>query len=72
MKTYCVKCRKDTEKIDPKMVRTKNNRLVMESKCSACGIKKSRFVKEQEAKGLLSNLGIRTPLSKIPLLNVLF
>ena len=72
MKTYCVKCRKDTENIDSKMVRTKNNRLVMQSKCSACGIKKSRFVKEQEAKGLLSNLGIKTPLSKIPLLNVLF
>ena len=50
MKTYCVKCRRDTENIDPKMVRTKNNRLVMPSKCSVCGIKKSRFVKEQEAK----------------------
>ena len=72
MKTYCVKSRKDTENIDPKMVRTKHNRLVMPSKCSVCGIKKSRFVKEQEAKGLLSNLGIKTPLSKIPLLNVLF
>ena len=44
----------------------------MQSKCSACGIKKSIFVKEQEAKGLLSNVGIRTPLSKLPLLNVLF
>ena len=44
----------------------------MQSKCSVCGIKKSRFIKEQEAKGLLSNLGIKTPLSKIPLLNVLF
>ena len=72
MKTYCVKCRKDTENIDPKMFRTKNNRLIMQSKCSACGIKKSRFVKEQEAKSLLSNLGIRTPLSKILFLNVLF
>ena len=72
MKTYCVKCRKGTEKIDQKMVRTKNNRLIMQSKCSVCGIKKSKFVKEQEAKGLLSNLGIKTPLSKIPLLNVLF
>ena len=67
-----MKCKKDTENIDPKMVRTKNNRLVMQSKYSVCGIKKSRFVKEQEAKGLLSNLGIKTPLSKIPLLNVLF
>ena len=72
MKTYCVNCRKDTENIDPKMVKTKNNRLIMQSKCPVCGIKKTRFVKEQEAKGLLSNLGIKTPLSKIPLLNVLF
>ena len=52
------------------MVRTKNSRLIMQSKCHACGIKKSR--KEHEAKVLLSNLGIKTPLSKIPLLNVLF
>ena len=72
MLIYCVKCRKDTENIHPKMVRAKNNRLIMESKCFVCGIKKSRFVKEHEAKGLLSNLGIKTPLSKIPLLNVLF
>ena len=71
MKTYCVKCKRDTENIDPKMVRTKNNRLIMQSKCSVCGIKKSSFVKEQEA-GLLKNLGIKTQLSKIPLLNVLF
>ena len=72
MLIYCVKCRKDTENIHPKMVGAKNNRLIMESKCSVCGIKKSRFVKEHGAKGLLSNLGIKTPLSKIPLLNVLF
>ena len=72
MKTYCLKCKKDTENIDPKIVRTKNNRLLMQSKCSDCKNKKSRFVKEQEAEGLLSNLGINTPFSKIPLLNVLF
>ena len=54
------------------MVRTKNNTLIIQSKCPVCGIKKSRFVKEQELKSLLSNLGIKTPLSKIPLLNVLF
>ena len=72
MKTYCVKCKNDTENIDPKMVRTKNNTLIMQSKCSVWGIKKSRFVKEQEAKGLLNNLGFKTPLSKIPLLYVLF
>ena len=45
MKTYCVKCKKDTENIDPKIVRTKNNRLVTQSKCFICGIKKSRFIK---------------------------
>ena len=72
MKTYCPKCKKDNENIDPKIVRIKNNRLVMQSKCSVFGIKKSRFMKEQQAKGLLSNLGIKTTLSKIPLLNVLF
>ena len=54
------------------MVRTKNNRLIMQSECSVCGIKKSRFAKEQEAKRLLSNLKIKTLLSKIPLLNILF
>ena len=72
MKACCVKCRKDAENIDPIMVRTKNNRLIMQSKRFVCRNKKSRFVKEQEAKGLLSNLGIRPPLSKIRLLNVLF
>ena len=63
MNTYCVKGRKDTENIDPRMVRTKNNRLFMQSKCLVWGIKKSRFVKEQEAKGLLINLGIKAVVS---------
>ena len=72
MRTNCVKCRKYIENVNPKMVRAKNNRSIMQSKFHAWRIKKSRFVKEQEAKGLLSNLGIKTPLSKIPLLNVLF
>ena len=67
-----MKCRKNTESLNSKVFKTKNNRLNMQSKCSDFGIKKSRFVKEQEAKGLLSNLRIKTPLSKIPLLNVLF
>ena len=71
MKTYSVKCRKGNENIDPKMVRIKNNRLIMESKCPVCGIKKLRFLKEEEAKVLLSNLGIKTS-QKIPLLNLLF
>ena len=55
-----------------KWLEQKNNRLIMQSKFPFCGISKSRFVKEQETKGLLSNLGIKTPLSKIPLLKVLF
>ena len=71
MNTYCLKCKKDTENIDPKMFRKKINGLIMQSTCPVCGIKKSKFVKEQEAKSLLSNLGIRTSLSKISLLNVL-
>ena len=58
MNTYCMKCRKDTENVDPKKAKTKNGRLLMQSKCTDCRIKKPRFVKEQEVKGLLSNLGI--------------
>ena len=54
------------------MVRTKDNRLIRQSKCPVCGIKKSRLVKEQQAKGLLTHLGIKTPLNKIPLFNVSF
>ena len=54
-----MKCRKDTENIDLKIVKTKNGRLLMQSKYTFCGIKKPRFMKEQEAKGLLSNLGIK-------------
>ena len=69
---YCLLCKRDTKKINPKVVRTKNNRLPMMSKCAVCNKNKFRFIKEQEAKGLLSNLGIKTPLSKVPLLNLLF
>ena len=72
MEMYCVRCKKKTENSNPKIFKTKNGRMIMQSKCADCRTKKSRFVKEQEAKGLLSNLGIKTPLSKIPLLNVLF
>ena len=71
MKTYCVKCRKN-ENLNSKIFKSKHNRLIMHSKCPVCGIKKTRLVKEQEARGLLSNLGIKTPLSKIALFNVLF
>ena len=72
MKTYCLVCRKNTENKDAKIIKTKNGRLQMRSQCSICGNKKSRFVKKQEGKGILSSLGIKTPLSKIPGLNILF
>ena len=65
MKSYCLKCRKDTENINSKVSNTSNGRIMILSKCTICGSKKSRFVKNQEAKVLLSNLGIRTPLSKV-------
>ena len=65
MKSYCWKCRKDTENVNSRVSKTSNNRTMMLSKCAKCGSKKSRFIKNQEAKGLLSNWGIGTPLSYI-------
>ena len=71
--SYCLKCKKNTERIDPKVSATSNGKTMVLSNCAICGSKKSKFIEKQEAKGLLSNLGIRTPLSKIPLLgDVLF
>ena len=73
MLTFCLKCKKDTENIDSKMLKTKYVRTILLSRCVVCCRKKSRFMKEQEAKGLLSSLGLKTPLSNIPLLgNILF
>ena len=69
MQTYCLK--KNKKNIDAKMMKTKNDRFVLSSKCAVHGSKKSKFMKEQEAERLLSNVGTKTPLSKIPLLNVL-
>ena len=63
MKTYCVICRKNIENLNSNIFKTKNDRLIIQSKCPDCGIKKSRFVKEQETKGLFSNLGVKTSLS---------
>ena len=68
MKSYCLKCKKDTENIKSRVSNTSNGRAMTLSKCAICGTKKSRFIKNQEPKSLLSNLGIRTPLSKVPLL----
>ena len=73
MKSYCLKCRKDTENKDPKISCTSIGKAMILSKCTICGSKKSRFIKNQEAKGLLSNLGIKTPLNKVPILgDILF
>ena len=73
MKSYCLKCRKDTENINPRVSNTSNGRKTILSKCAICGSKKSRFIKDQEEKGLLSNLDVRTPLSKVSILgDILF
>ena len=73
MESYCLKCKKYTKNINPQVSSTSNGKLMILSKCAICGSKKSRFIKNQEAKGLLSNLGLRTPLSKVPILgDILF
>ena len=64
---FCLKCRKDTENINSKVSKTSNGRTMLLSNCVICNSKKSRFTKNQEAKGLLSNLGVRTRLSKVPI-----
>ena len=71
MKSYCLKCKKHTENINPKVSRTSNGRTMVLSKCAMCGSKKSRFIKNEQAKGLLSNLGVKTPLSKVPILGAI-
>ena len=73
MKSFCLKCRKGTENINPRVSKTSNNRTMVLSKWEICSSKKWRFITNQEAKGLLSHLGIKTPLSKVPLLgDILF
>ena len=69
---YCLACRKYTKNNKSKIVRNKQNRLMIQSNCANCDSKKSRFIKEQQAMGILSNLGIKTPLSKVLLLDILF
>ena len=73
MLPYCLKCKENTESINPRVSATSNGRTMILSKCAICGSKKTKFIKNQEAKGLLSSFGIRTPLSKISLLgDILF
>ena len=68
MKSYYLKCRKSTENINPRVSKTSNGRTIVLSKCAICDSKKSRFIKNKEARGLLSNLSVRTPLIKVPIL----
>ena len=68
-----LKCKKYTKNINPQISSTSNDKMMILSKCAICSSKKSKSINKQEASGLLSKLGIRTPLSKIPILGeVLF
>ena len=71
MLSYCLRCRKHTESKNPKFVRTRNKRIMLLSKCMVCDSKITKFIKEQEASGLLKGLGTNTLLSKIPLVGPL-
>ena len=73
MESYCLKCKKYTKNINPQVSSTSNGKLMILSKCAICGSRKSKFIKKQDAKGILSSLGIKTPLSKTTLLgDILF
>ena len=73
MELYCLKCKKYTKNIDLLVSSTSNGKFMILSKCAICGSKKPKFINKQEASGLLSKLGIKTPLSKTPILgDVLF
>ena len=73
MESYCLKCKKHTKNIDPQVSSTSNGKLMILSKSAICNNKKSKFINKQEAKELLSNLGVKTPLSKVPILgDILF
>ena len=72
MLSYCLKCKKNTESINSKVFKTTNGKTMLLPKFAICGSKKSKFIKEQQAKGILSSVGIRTPLNKIPILGDVF
>ena len=73
MESYCLKCKKYQKNINPQVSITSDGKLMILSKCAICGSRKSKFIKKQDAKGLLSKLGIKTPLSKVPILgDILF
>ena len=68
MELYCLKCKKYTKNINPQVSSTSNGKIMILSKCAICNSKKSKFIKKQEAKGLLSKLGMKAPLSNMPVL----
>ena len=73
MLTYCLKFKRNTENVNSKVLKSENGKTMLSSKFAVCNSKESRFMKEQESKGLLSSLGLKTPLNKIPLLgDILF
>ena len=73
MESYCLKCRKHTVNINPQVSSTSNGKVMKLSKCAICNSKKFKFINKQEAKGLLSKLGIKTPFNKVPILgDILF
>ena len=73
MSSYCFKCRKNTENINPRVLKPSNDKRILLSKCAVCSCKKSTFIKKQEASAILSSLDFRTPLSKVLLLgDILF
>ena len=73
MLSHCFKSRSNTESINPKVSKTSNVKAIILSTCAISDSKKSKFIKQQEVKGLLSNLGLRTPLNKIRVLgDILF
>ena len=71
MLSYCLKCRKKTEIKKPNALNTKNGRIILLPKCTVCGSRKWRFIKEQETSGLLNSLGIKTPVIRIPLVGLI-
>ena len=72
MLTYCLVCRENTDNINSKMVKTKNGRLMLLSQRFVCKNKKNRFLKNQQAKWILSILGILTPLANMPGVDIFF
>ena len=73
MESYCLKCKKHTENINPQVSSTSNGKVMILSKCAICKTKMSKFINKQEANGLLSKLGIKIPFNKLPILgDILF